>query len=86
MIIQLLESPIPLFTAAPDDHLQEAGPSFWQPRKGHEKCIFETLHKDNRGLLQKLLSFRYQNPNQTAFRGFYGPPPILKSPIFGPTT
>ena len=37
-------------------------------------------YKDNRGLLQKLLSFRYQKPNQTAFRGFHGPPPILKSP------
>ena len=22
----------------PDDHLQEAGHSFWQPQKGHEKC------------------------------------------------
>ena len=22
------------------------GPSFWQPRKGHEKCIFEALHND----------------------------------------
>ena len=30
----------------PDDHLQEAGPSFWQPRQGHEKLIFETLHNE----------------------------------------
>ena len=30
----------------PDDHLQEAGPSFWQLRKGHEKCIFETPHNE----------------------------------------
>ena len=30
----------------PDAHLQEAGPSFWQLRKGHEKCIFETLHNE----------------------------------------
>ena len=30
----------------PDDHLQETGPSFWQPQKGHEKCIFETLHNE----------------------------------------
>ena len=53
--MQPLESPTPLTVAAlrmiickrpvpPDDHLQEAGPSFWQPRKGHEKCIFEILH------------------------------------------
>ena len=42
--MQLLEPPIPPLTAAepPDYHLQEASPSFWQPRKGHEKCIFET--------------------------------------------
>ena len=26
----------------PDYHLQEASPSFSQPRKGHEKCIFKT--------------------------------------------
>ena len=30
----------------PDDHLQEAGPSFWQSRKGYERCIFETLHNE----------------------------------------
>ena len=30
----------------PDDHLQEAGPSLWQPRKGHKKCIFETPHNE----------------------------------------
>ena len=35
-------------------------------------------HKDTRSSLQKLLSFRYQKPNQTAFRGFYGPPPHSK--------
>ena len=23
----------------PDDHLQEAGPSFWQPRKGHDNAV-----------------------------------------------
>ena len=42
--------------------------------------LFDKPYKDTRSSLQKLLSFRYQNPNQTAFRGFYGPPPILKSP------
>ena len=58
IFMQLLESPIPPLTAAalrmiickrpvpPDHHLQEAGPSFWQPQKGHEKCIFETLHNE----------------------------------------
>ena len=56
--MQLLESPIPPLTAAalrmiickgpvtPDHHLQEAGPLFWQPRKGHDKSIFETLHDE----------------------------------------
>ena len=29
-----------------DHHLQEAGPLFWQPQKGHDKCIFETLHDE----------------------------------------
>ena len=58
IFIQLLESPIPPHTAAAlrmiicknpapqEDHLQEAGPSFWQPRKEHEKCIFEILHNE----------------------------------------
>ena len=53
--MQLLESPIPPLTAAalriiickrlapPDDHLKEAGPHF---DKGHEKCIYETLHNE----------------------------------------
>ena len=38
IFMQLLES------AILDHHLQEVGPSFRQPQKGHEKCIFETPH------------------------------------------
>ena len=44
----------------PDDHLQEAGPSFWQPRKGHEKCIFETLQNE----IKCVLSVKESNFNK----------------------
>ena len=49
----------------PDDHLQEAGPSFWQPRKGHDRCIFETPHyktkwvSKNRILMKKGSKFSH---------------------------
>ena len=36
------------------------GPSFWQPRKGHEKCIFETLHNE----IKCVLSIKESNFNE----------------------
>ena len=44
----------------PDHHLQEAGPSFWQPRKEHEKSIFETLHNE----IKCVLSVKESNFNE----------------------
>ena len=44
----------------PDDHLQEAGPSFCQPQKGQEKCIFETLHNE----IECVLSIKESNFNE----------------------
>ena len=58
ILIQLLESPIPPFTAAggtptpPDDHLQ--------PPKGHEKCIFETLHNEIKCVLSMIIKFQWK--------------------------
>ena len=50
IFIQLLESPIP----HQDDHLQ--------PRKGHEKRIFETLHNEIKCVLSvKESNFKNQN-------------------------
>ena len=44
--IIICKMPVP-----PDDH--------WQPRKGHEKCIFETLHNE----MQCVLSNKESNFN-----------------------
>ena len=50
VFIQLLESPIS--SNSPSEWSFARGrPSFWQPRKGHEKCIFETLHNEMKCVL-----------------------------------
>ena len=81
IFMQLLESPIPPLTAAAlrmtickrpvplCHHLQEAGPSFWQPRKGHEKCIFETLHNE----IKCVLSVKESNFNEKHCQRHNGP-------------
>ena len=73
-----------------DHRLQEAGPSFWQLQKGHQKCIFETLHNcvlsvkeaNFNGKTIKIFTFVYGQG-----RGGWSPPPLtvsltLKYPIF----
>ena len=50
-----------------DYHLQEAGPSFWQPQKGYEKCIFETLHDE----IKCVLSTKESNFNEKMGQNFY---------------
>ena len=50
-----------------DHHLQEAGPSFWQPQKGHEKCIFETLHN----VIKCVLSVTESNFNEKKDQNFH---------------
>ena len=47
-----------------DHHLQGAGPSFWQLQKGHEKCIFETLHNE----IKCVLSVKESNFNENIAR------------------
>ena len=54
-----------------DHHLQQACPSFWQPRKGHEKCIFETPHNDKKSTFSHLLTVRAD--------GADWPPPLTVS-------
>ena len=48
------------------DHLQKAGPSFWQPRKGQEKCIFEILHIE----IKCVLSVKESNFNEKRIKIF----------------
>ena len=50
-----------------DHHLQEAGPSLWQPQKRHEKCIFETLHNETKCVL----SVKESNFNEKKDQNFH---------------
>ena len=45
--IIICKRPVPL-----DHHLQDAGPLFWQPQNGHDKCVFETLHNEIKCVLR----------------------------------
>ena len=51
----------------------------------HFKNItFKSSYKDNRGLLQKLLSFRYQKPNQIPIEGTVSNPEFEPNQISEP--
>ena len=65
IFIQLLKSPIPPL----NDHLQEAAPldDYLPRQKGHEKCIFETLHNE----MKCVLSIKEPNFNEKMGQNFH---------------
>ena len=75
VFIQLLESPIS--SNSPSEWSFARGrPSFWQPRKGHEKGIFETLHNEMKCVLSvKELFLFFFLSSQNSPHSYCAPPP-----------
>ena len=51
---------------------------------GGDLVFMDRINKDNRGLLQKLLSFRYQKPNQIPIEGTVSNPEFEPNQISEP--
>ena len=81
----------------PYHHLQETSPSFWQQRKGHEKCIFEALYNEIKCALSvkksnfsekiKSFTFFFHICLRSGLRWLTPPPPLtvsltVKYPLF----